>query len=56
LASVAGKISGQNIQLGSDGMCMCLGGSWGSVPLGCSAQTGSNAKFVGYGMETWSLT
>jgi hypothetical protein len=27
LASVAGKISGQNIQLGSDGMCMCLGGS-----------------------------
>ena len=38
--AVTGKIpSGQNIQVGSGGSCN--DGSWGRVPLNCSAQTGS---------------
>ncbi len=57
LASQAGRIPPNGIAIGSGGSCN--DGSWGSVPLGCSAQTGGNWAahyktsgancYVGYG-------
>ena len=35
-----GKIPKRNLQVGAGGHCM--DGSWGQVPLGCSAQSGGD--------------
>jgi len=40
LASASGNAPGRSLQVGSAGSCN--DGSWGSVPLGCSAQTGGD--------------
>jgi hypothetical protein len=40
VASKAGRIPPNGINIGSGGLCN--DGSWGSVPLGCSAQTGGS--------------
>ena len=40
LASRASKIPGRSLVVGAGGTCM--DGSWGQVPLGCSAQSGGD--------------
>jgi len=40
LAMAAGRVPGRDMQVGSGGAC--LDGSWGEVPLGCSAQSGKD--------------
>ena len=40
LATTAGEVPGRNLQVGAGGKC--LDGSWGQVPLGCSAQSGGD--------------
>ena len=40
LANANGKTPARSIQTGSDGKC--LDGSWGAVPMGCSAQSGGD--------------
>ena len=39
-ARIAGQIPARSLQVGSGGSC--LDGSWGQVPLGCSAQSGGD--------------
>ena len=40
LAKIAGKVPARNLLVGRGGRCR--DGGWGSVPLGCSAQSGND--------------
>ena len=41
-----GEIPKRNLQVGAGGLCM--DGSWGQVPLGCSAQSGSGGDWAAH--------